>query len=196
VVRHDVLQVLDIEATDPRLWRVDAPPGYRLAHWVSSAPEHLVGSYAAARIVIHDAPIGTSSYRPPVWTPARVRAEEEDLRRRGVEQRVTVAVHEGTGAVAGLTEIELHATRKGFAYQGDTAVPATHRGLGLGRFVKAGMVNWLRRERPDVVRVGTSTAADNVHMIRVNHQIGYVTLRRMVDVEAKVEALTRGLDPG
>jgi GNAT superfamily N-acetyltransferase len=106
-----------------------------------------------------------------------------------VEQRVTVAVHEATGTVAGLTEIEIHAIRKDLAYQGDTAVLAAHRGCGLGRYIKAGMVRWLRQQRPEITRLGTSTAADNVHMIRVNHQIGFTTLRSMVDVEAEMELL-------
>jgi GNAT superfamily N-acetyltransferase len=195
VVHHDVIQMLDIAATDPDLWQVDAPPGYRLARWVSTAPEELVESYAIARTAIHDAPAEDQTYQAPMWTPERVRAAEEDLRRREVEQRVTVAVHEATGTVAGLTEIEIHAIRKDFAYQSDTAVLAAHRGRGLGRFIKAGMVRWLRQQRPEITRLGTSTAADNVHMIRVNHQIGFTTLRSMVDVEAEVELLGRSSAP-
>ncbi|GIJ61812.1 GNAT family N-acetyltransferase [Virgisporangium aurantiacum] len=189
VVHHDVLQMLDIPSVDPAVWNVAAPPGYRTERWIGTTPEELLTSYARARGAIHDAPWEETTYRPPQWTPERVRSAEAGLRERRVEQRVVVAVHEATGVVAGLTEVELHETRPDLAYQGDTAVPAAHRGRGIGRWVKSHMVRWLRDERPGVRRVGTSTAAANVHMIRVNHEVGYRTVRSMVDVEAEVAAL-------
>lgn len=189
VVHHGVLQVLALATADPARWVVPVPAGYRVHGWVGSAPEELLASYADARTAIHHAPRGASSYRPPLWTPARVRAAEADLRARRVEQRVVVTVQVATGAVVALTEVELHGNRPDLAYQGDTAVLPAHRGHGLGRLIKSRMIRWLRRECPAVQRIGTSTAASNVHMIRINHQVGYQTTRHMVDVEADVEAL-------
>jgi RimJ/RimL family protein N-acetyltransferase len=119
----------------------------------------------------------------------RVRAHEQDLRERGVEQRVVVAVHEATGTVVGLTELELHPNPPDLGFQNDTAVSAAHRGHGLGRFIKAAMVRWLVEERPTIRRIGTSTAADNTFMISVNHQIGFRTVRSMIDVEADLDGL-------
>jgi mycothiol synthase len=189
VVHHDVLQMLSIPDTDAGLWQVPAPDGYRLTKWIGTAPDDLLESYATARRAIHDAPSEDSSHRQPEWTSDRVRAAEDDLRRRGVEQRIVVAVHEATGAVAGLTELELHPSRQDLGYQQYTVVVAGHRGHGLGRFVKAAMVRWILDERPQIRRIGTSTAAGNVHMIRVNHEVGFKTTRSMVDVEAEVDVL-------
>jgi mycothiol synthase len=104
-----------------------------------------------------------------------------------------VAVHAATGAVAGLTDLELHPTRQDLGYQQYTVVVAGHRGHGLGRCVKSAMVRWIVDERPQITRIGTSTAAGNVHMIRVNHQIGFKTTRSMIDVEAEIDALAGAL---
>jgi GNAT superfamily N-acetyltransferase len=188
-VHRDVFQKLRLRECDPALWRLPAPPGFRLASWVGSAQPDLVDSFARARTAIHDAPRHDSSYTAPLWTAERVRLAEEDLLRRGIEHRVVVAVDEATNAVAGLTEVEIHPNRSYLGYQGDTAVLADFRGRGLGRFMKAAMVRWLTADKPEMTSVVTSTAADNTHMIRVNHQIGYTTTRRMLDVESDVDGL-------
>jgi GNAT superfamily N-acetyltransferase len=188
VVHSIVLQELALTPADPSRWEVPAPTGYSLARWVGSAPTDLLASYARARAAIHDAPTG-ESFRPPGWTPERIRHAESTLRERNVEQRIVAALHEESGSTVGLTEIQLHPHRTDLAFQQDTAVLTEHRGQGLGRWIKAHMTTWLRTERPALTHIRTTTAADNVHMIRVNTELGYAIVRRMVTVEADARAL-------
>jgi GNAT superfamily N-acetyltransferase len=195
VVHRMVLQELALATVDRSLWNVPAPPGYRLTRWTGAVPNDLIVSYARARTAIHDAPSGDWSHRLPAWTPELVRRAEADLRERNVEQRVVAAVHEHTGTTAGLTEIQLYPHRADLAFQHDTAVLAEHRGHGLGRWIKAHMNTWLTAERPALTHVRTSTAADNVHMIRVNTQLGYAIIRKMVTVEVETKTLHDRLGP-
>jgi mycothiol synthase len=197
-VHVTVTQGLSIDTVDVRLWEVPTPSGYRIVSWTRTAPDDLVASYANARNAIHDAPDGQVEYRPPQWTVERVRQAERDAMAGGIEQRVVVAAHEADGEVAGFTEVEFRPHRKDRAFQGDTAVLAHHRGNGLGRCIKARMATWLRSECPELNRVVTSTAASNIHMIRVNHQIGYTTSRTALvvsgslsDLEARLAMRTR-----
>lgn len=190
-VRTITRQALVIAQTDRSLWEVDVPEGYRLQCWAGAAPESVIDSYAVARGAIHDAPLGESGYRWPEWTVERVRAAEAECREQGLEQRIVVAVHEATGAVAGLTEVCVHPRRPDWGYQRDTAVLAAHRGHGLGRCIKAHMLRWLVADRPALGWISTTTGAENAHMIRVNHEIGFTTLRAMLAVQqdlAGVEA--------
>ncbi|MBC3840777.1 hypothetical protein GXW82_12245 [Streptacidiphilus sp. 4-A2] len=189
-----VRQQLVVADADPALWDVPLPAGYRLEQWSDVTPESLVASYARAKGAIHDAPSGDSSFRFPEWTVERVRQAEAECRERGVEQRVVAAVHEADGEVAGLTELEVHPANPGEAEQQQTAVLAEHRGHGLGLCLKSAMMLRLLSDRPAIVQVGTTTAADNVHMQRVNGQLGYVTVRAMTEVEAEVAALRRRLE--
>jgi mycothiol synthase len=189
VVFRQVLQGLDIAATERELWQVPPPAGYRMARWISTAPAELLDSYALARSAIHDMPSADWSYRPPAWTAERIRRAEAELRDRSVEQRVVAAVHEESGAAVGLTELEFYPHRPEFGYQQETAVLAAHRGLGLGRFIKAQMMNWVVEERPATTHVWTTTADENVHMRRVNEQIGYAAIRVMINVELEISAL-------
>lgn len=183
---HHQLRLADVE---PTRWEIDPPPGYRLEQWIGSAPERLLSSYAHARTAITDAPVGQADERFAVWTPALVRETEAEYRRTNGESWVVVAVHQETGSVAGLTELVLYPHRPGVALQLDTAVLAVHRGHGLGRWMKAAMLRRLRRERPDIERIYTNTSDTNVHMIRVNQQIGFVIFRSVVQFEDDVAEL-------
>ncbi|MFD9736780.1 GNAT family N-acetyltransferase [Umezawaea sp. NPDC059074] len=187
-----ILQRLRFADVDPALWAVPAPDGYRVERWAGSAPDDLVESYAEARSAIHDAPRGDAEFRQPDWTVDRVRATEAENQARGVDERVVVAVHEASGTVVGLTLLELNPRRPGWGYQRDTAVLAAHRGHGLGRVIKAEMLRWLTPLDLDLVYTGTN--ADNVHMARVNHSLGFTTVRSMLEVNQPVEALREALD--
>jgi GNAT superfamily N-acetyltransferase len=121
----------------------------------------------------------------------RVRNYEAKIRDRGCELRTVVAVHESSGAIAGLTEMQFVPGRGELGIQLDTAVLPEYRGRGLGLFVKADMKRWLLADRPEVQTVATQTDAGNIHMIRVNHQLGYVTDAVISKVEAGIETLDR-----
>lgn len=194
-VQRIVLQSLDIPTANRSAWDLPVASGYRLTRWTGHAPDELVASFALARQAIEDAPEGDTTFEQPTWTVDRVRAGEDNHRQRNIEQRVVVAVHEDTNAVVGLTEIEVRPDAVA-AMQMDTAVLAGHRGHGLGVAMKAGLLRQLLVERPEVVRINTTTDATNKHMIAVNHTLGYRTKFGMVNVEAETEALSERLGSG
>ncbi len=188
-VRRVVRQALITATADPARWEVAVPAGYRLEYWEGTAPESLIASYALARDAIHDAPLGDSGYRWPEYTVERVRAAEAELRSQGIIQRLVVAVHEATGAVAAFTELCVHPRRPNWGYQRDTAVVAEHRGNGLGRCVKAHMLRRLVTEAPEIQRISTTTGAENTHMIQVNDEVGYTTLPALIAVQGELTAV-------
>jgi mycothiol synthase len=186
-------QMLHVADTDPALWDVPVPVGFRLEKWADAAPESLVAAFAAARNAIADSPHGDSSYRDPEWTVAAIRQAEADLRKAGDDARYVVAVHEETGAVAALTGLVLRPEDLALCWQRDTSVVARFRGLGLGRVVKAAMMRWLCAAFPDLGKVITTTASDNAYMIRVNEQVGYAHYADFGAFEASVEKVGAAL---
>ncbi|MGW6932803.1 GNAT family N-acetyltransferase [Lentzea sp. NPDC054927] len=188
-INATILQSLTFAEVDSTLWDVSVPSGYRLVQWTGRTPDDLLAAYSTARNAIHDAPTGEQTMPSPRWTPERTRGAEADYLKRGAEQRVVVAVHEASGAVAGMTELELHSGRPHRAFQQETSVVPAHRGRGLGRCMKAHMIRWVRSDRPVLREIATGTSAENAHMARVNHSIGYVTIGEMIAVNAVVEEL-------
>jgi mycothiol synthase len=191
-VQRIVMQSLRVETANRSHWDTAMPAGYRVGRWVGNAPEEIVASYARARQAIQDAPGGDMSFEQPDWTVERVRSAEENHRRRNIEQWVVVAIHEESGEVAGLTEVELR-TGSNAAMQMDTVVLREHRGHRLGVAVKAEMLRWLLTERPNVMQMNTTTDAHNTHMIDVNTTLGYAVTVAMVNVEADAAALATRL---
>ena len=192
-VQRRIWQMLHVAQADPALWEVPVPAGFRLECWADAAPDVLVTAFAAARNAIADAPYGESSYREPEWTVESVRQAEADLRAAADDARYVVAVHEETGAIAAVTAIVLRPGTVEICWQRDTAVVRDHRGLGLGRAVKAAMMRWLIGVFPDLGKVITTTAAENVYMRRVNEQIGYAHYADMGTFEASVEQVGAAL---
>lgn len=50
------------------------------------------------------------------------------------------------------------------------------------------MVRRLRAEHPDVLEIETDNAEDNVHMLAVNHRLGYRFYRRTSQFQLDVPA--------
>nr|WP_095872515.1 GNAT family N-acetyltransferase [Streptomyces sp. TLI_235] len=131
--------------------------------------------------------------RPVTGTPTgpwnRCGGYEARMRGIGESHRYVVAVDNRSGAVAGFTEIALVPQQSSYCHQEDTAVLPEFRGLGLGRAIKASMLQWLTADLPRLERVLTMTTADNHHMIRVNARLGYVTDHVVASVESDIDAL-------
>lgn len=177
------------ELPEPDLLRMAdaAPPGYRLTSWTGTVPDDLADAFAEAKSAMNDMPMGDMDYGSVAWDGDRVRAMAKVIADRGDTLLTTAAVHED-GTMAGYTEILLPQGSGPRAQQYDTAVVPAHRGHGLGLWVKAAMVRHLRAEHPGVVEIETDNADDNVHMLAVNHRLGFRSYRRTHEFQLDVPA--------
>ncbi|MDX3537735.1 GNAT family N-acetyltransferase [Streptomyces sp. MB09-01] len=164
-----------------------APPGYRLAGWTGTVPDELADAFASAKNAMNDMPVGDLDYGSVAWDADRVRAMAKVIADRGDTLLTVAAVHDD-GTMAGYTEILLPQGSGPRAQQYDTAVVPAHRGHGLGLWVKAAMVRRLRAEHPGVVEIETDNADDNVHMLAVNHRLGFRSYRRTRELQLDVPA--------
>ncbi|MFG2236322.1 GNAT family N-acetyltransferase [Streptomyces sp. NPDC048723] len=162
-------------------------PGYRLTGWTGTVPDRLADAFAAAKNAMNDMPVGDLDYGNVTWDGDRVRAMAQVISDRGDTLLTTAAVHDD-GTMAGYTEILLPRGAPTRAQQYDTAVVPAHRGHGLGLWVKAAMVRRLRAEHPGVTEIETDNAEDNVHMLAVNHRLGFRSYRRTHEFQLDVPA--------
>ncbi|MEU0392676.1 GNAT family N-acetyltransferase [Streptomyces sp. NPDC006208] len=162
-------------------------PGYRLTGWTGTVPDGLAAAFATAKNAMNDMPVGDLDYGTVDWDADRVRAMAQVIADRGDTLLTVAAVHDD-GAMAGYTEILLPRGAAARAQQYDTAVVPAHRGHGLGLWLKAAMVRRLRAEHPGVVEIETDNAEDNVHMLAVNHRLGFRSYRRTREFQLDVPA--------
>ncbi|MCX5583953.1 GNAT family N-acetyltransferase [Streptomyces erythrochromogenes] len=159
--------------------------GYRLTGWTGTVPGELADAFATAKNAMNDMPVGDLDYGSVAWDVERVRAMAEVVADRGDTLLTVAAVHDD-GTMAGYTEIVLPGCSGPRAQQYDTAVVPAHRGHGLGLWVKAAMARRLRAEHPGVVEIETDNAEDNVHMLAVNHRLGFRSYRRTREFQLDV----------
>ncbi|GII21325.1 hypothetical protein Pme01_09220 [Planosporangium mesophilum] len=168
--------------------------GYRIEYHHGGPPEELLDEYARAKATMRLNPAYELELRPSSYDSERLRASLATLRARGLKPYVVLAIHEQSGAVAGLTEVVVPAQRPTRADQYDTVVVRTHRGYGLGRALKARMLTELRTDEPQLEDVQTWNAVGGEAMRRVNDELGFKPNREWREYEADVSDVLRRLD--
>ena len=151
-------------------------PGYRLTRWLGVVPDDLAETFATAKTAMGDMPTGDMDYGTSTWDTDRVRDMAIVVEKRGDTLLTVTAMH--GDSIAGFTELVIPVGDGRRAIQYDTAVVPEHRGNGLGLWVKAAMLDWLRVEWPAVEEIETDNAEDNAHMLAVNERLGFRPLRQ------------------
>jgi GNAT superfamily N-acetyltransferase len=147
--------------------------GYTLVTWTGVTPDEYLGRVAEALNAMNDAP-RDEGWEEGIWDAQRVRERADNiLRLTDVRGYSVAALHDATGEMAALTEVEIDPEIPGWGYQGLTAVTRPHRGHRLGLLTKATMLQWLAEAEPKLERIATGNAASNKHMIAVNATLGF-----------------------
>jgi len=157
-------------------WIDDGPrraPGYELAWIPRPLPEELLAPFAALKSAMNDAPRGDLQVEDRVYSEETLREIDAYDAAAGLEAWTLAARHVASGAFAGFTEVAWSPENPAIAFQGDTAVVPAHRGHALGKWLKATVLERLRRERPQVRVVRTGNADTNEAMLGINHALGF-----------------------
>src|SRR5262249_46301650 len=196
VGQREVLSSLDMSTVDHG-WlghRAGAAhPPYRLPSWAGPVRDDLLDRYATALNGMQDAPVGDLKFATPRWTGPRLRDWESLVDQLDHDLLATVAVHEPSAEIAAITVILLPRRPTGRALQDDTTVVRAHRGNGLGLWIKAAMAQRLLADHPEIREVRTGNAEENVHMRRINTELGFRPARVVEGRQATVTDLAKEL---
>jgi GNAT superfamily N-acetyltransferase len=163
--------------------------GYRVEFYPGGPPDELIEAYARAKAEVRDDDGGDLDLRPSSYDPQRLRDSLDTLHRRGMKPYIVLAIHEATGAVAGLTEVVVPAQHPTRADQYDTIVVPAHRGYGVARAIKARMLFELRAAETGLLDVQTWNAQVNEPLLKVNSDLGFQPDREWREYEADVAEL-------
>jgi GNAT superfamily N-acetyltransferase len=153
-----------------------AAAGYSVIHWSGRTPEQHLHGVAGVLNAMNDAPHDEGE-EDEIWDAERVRERaDSSLIRMGVRGYSVAAIHDATGEMAALTQLEIDPESPEWGHQGLTAVTRPHRGHRLGLLVKAAMLLLLADAEPNLDRIETGNADSNEHMIAVNETLGFESL--------------------
>jgi len=169
-------------------------PGYRVEYHPGSPPSDLLEAYAQAKLEAQSDD-DDLELTPRSADPQRLKDSLDTLHRRGLKPYIVLAIHEASGAVAGLTEVVVPAQHPERADQYDTIVVRSHRGYGIDRAIKARMLFELRTAEPGLLEVQTWNAQHNESMLKVNAELGFQPDRDWFEYGADVAQLVQTLEP-
>lgn len=152
-----------------------AAAGYSLATWHGRTPDRYLAGFAEVLNAANDMPRDPGD-EDEVWDANRVREYDDLQEQRGRSVYTVVALHDATGEMAALTDVEAGQETPAWGHQMLTAVVRKHRGHRLGLLVKTAMLEWLAEVEPQLEHIDTGNAAVNRWMIAINEQLGYELL--------------------
>ncbi|MEU3773129.1 GNAT family N-acetyltransferase [Streptomyces sp. NPDC032472] len=151
------------------------PESMSVRYWGSEVPEELVEQAARLEAALSaTAPTGDPGWQPQPAAISRIRDFERMRITRGRRAHQCAILDRTTGRMAAWTALSMTRANPDNALQAITIVDPAHRGLGLGRQVKAHNLARARAAEPRLAHVDTWNASGNAHMLRVNAGFGFV----------------------
>jgi len=170
------LVLADVDRDLIRLWVDRAPErasGYELEFWDGPYPEEDIERAVEMVKSMNSAPTGDLDVEDFNFTPEILRQIEEMFASQGVVRWTYVAREKATRDLAGYTEIMWMPTKPHIAFQDATGVLEPHRNHGLGRWMKAAMLQKILVEKPEATLVRTGNADMNEPMLKINNELGF-----------------------
>lgn len=185
---------LDLGALDRaqmKEWASIDPAGYRLEWIDGETPDRLLDNVVEAIRVMNTMPREDLQWEDWKITRETVREWERLSKERGQNVLRVLAIDEGTGKTAGFTEIFYDPRVPSVLHQGGTAVEPSHRGKGIGKWVKAQMALRILREMPNARYVRTENAGTNAAMLAINVAMGFTAAWEEVIWQAPIAEVRR-----
>jgi mycothiol synthase len=188
---------LDLRAVDRELVRrwLDVPSEvrerYELWPIVGPYPTAQYAAIAETEAVMNAMPRDDLDVEDAVIDADWVAQREEQQAQSPGERWTIFARERTTQRLVGYTQVFFYADWPGHVDQGNTGVHPDHRGHGLGRRLKAAMIDRISRERPESFRIRTHNAFSNAPMLAINDEVGFVVTARQTVWEADVDEVLR-----
>ncbi|HJW49301.1 MAG TPA: GNAT family N-acetyltransferase [Candidatus Limnocylindria bacterium] len=172
-MRESQLDLRSIDRALMRTWAAVEPTGYRIEFIDGDTPDHLMDNVVTAVRAINTMPREDLQVEDWKITPETLREWDRITRARGQEHRTAIVIEDSTGASAGFTELFYDPRVPSVLFQGGTATIPEHRGKGIGKWVKARMVQRVLDELPDARYIRTGNAGTNAAMLAINVAMGF-----------------------
>jgi mycothiol synthase len=178
----DVVQ-LDLQDADHSLLRnwieraAERAVGFEIGFWDGPYPEDALEQVGKVKASMNEAPMQDLDVEDFQWTPEVLRQLDENLVQRSITRWTFYARETATGNLSGFTELLWAPGNPIVGQQGDTGVLNEYKNKGLGRWMKAAMLEKVLADKPDTRYIRTGNATTNEPMRKINQELGFKLFR-------------------
>jgi mycothiol synthase len=180
---------LDLQAVDRSLvaaWSAALDERYQVDVHVGPLPDDAMPAFLEADAAMNDAPRDGLDLADVPPDPRRLRYWEAITWACAGRRICALAVDRETGEGAGFSNVWWEPDRHTVVWQGGTGVAAAHRGHGLGRVLKARVLEHLADLAPDATEIRTDNAHSNPWMLRINDDLGFTPYGDLIEWQVKL----------
>jgi mycothiol synthase len=168
---------------------------FTLESWEGPHPEDLLPAITALNEnAMNTSPRDNIDMEDMHFTPEQMRQMDQQTLAGGTERWTLAAREAASGKFVGYTEVLWNASRPQILRQGGTGVYTEFQGHGLGKRLKAAMLDKVLRERPEARFVRTGNADSNGPMLRINHALGFRPYLSRTEWQVKTSKVLAYLD--
>lgn len=146
---------------------------FEIGFWEGEYPEEYIDAIVELYDLLNQQPFGDLEVEDFTFSADHLRQMETSIFARGYERWTLYVRQKSTGKFAGYTEVLWNPNRPDLISQGMTGVFPEYRNKGLGRWLKAGMLDRILKQRPQARFVRTDNADINAPMMKINNQLGF-----------------------
>lgn len=162
---------------------------FELGFWGGRYPETDIDAIAGLFDVMNTAPREDLDIKDWQTKPEELREGEAYDLARGVERWVLYVRHKPSRKLAGFTVTNWYPENPENLEQNATGVAPEYRGNGLGKWLKAAMIQKVLTERPVAKRIRTGNADLNAPMLAINTALGFKFYRSEVVWQLEIAKL-------
>ena len=170
------LVLADLDRNLLKNWREkgeQSAQGFEIGSYTGPFPEEDLQAVCDIFEVMNSEPRGDLEVEDFKMTPKQLRKQEEFNAKIGTERWAFYARPKGSAQIAGFTETGWQKATPTLVWQWGTAVRPEHRGNGLGKWLKAAMLEKILAKRPEAKFVRTGNADINAPMLAINRALGF-----------------------
>ncbi len=193
---ENIVRIADLDPDLLQGWVDQGPeraPGYSVRLVEGLWPEEYFDDIAHLFFILERDMPTSEAFEPRVWNAERV-SELQDHWAKGVDSLSTLAIHDATGRVVGMSDMIRRKADPATWIVTTTMVDPEHRGKSLGKWVK-GAINLAALKRWEGgVYQETGNAFVNEPMLAINRAMGFEHELTMTDCLLSVDDARTYLD--